>query len=192
MKNLFVLFVTMFTLAMCSSSMYAQVSQQQKITVNTSDLTPDQLAKIKAEQELAVISKKMEQYGNWVGIGGEIGQAIKDGLYAVKDVAVEFGGTSVGKFTMYLIAWKVMGKDIVRIFLGLIFILVATIVIWKSYKLNFCARRIKVKDNGWRVWLPNEYSIIEPKTFDGINLVRVLIWFILIGVFGLTYAIMFG
>ena len=184
--------VTMFTLVMYSSTMYAQSQTAQKITVNTSDLTPDQLAKIQAQQELEIMTKKMEQYGNWVGIGGEIGQAVKDGLFAVKDVAVEFGGTDVGKFTMYLIAWKVMGKDIVRIFLGLLFIIVATSIVWKSYKLNLTTRKVKLKDNGWRFWLPNEYQLIKPEEFDGEHFVRVLVWFLIIGMFGVTYAIMFG
>ena len=55
-------------------------------------------------------------------------------LNAVVDVSEKFGNTKVGTFTMYLIAWKVVGVDITRIILGLLFVTIATIFILKALK----------------------------------------------------------
>jgi uncharacterized membrane protein YciS (DUF1049 family) len=53
----------------------------------------------------------------WVGIGKEIGEATKQGLDAVVDSANKFGNTKVGNFVMIMIAWKIMGAEL----LGYIF-----------------------------------------------------------------------
>jgi hypothetical protein len=164
----------------------------EKITVNTSDLTIDQLAKIKAEQEIETLQKKLDTYGNWVGVGGEIGTAVKEGLTAVVDVADKFGKTDVGKFTLVMVAWKVMGKDIVRIFLGLIFITTLTIFMFRIYRKTFTAYRIETSSNGLRFWLPKTYSVITPERWEGYEAVKILFIVMYAGGIGLTYAIMFG
>lgn len=171
---------------------YAQTPvEPEKIVVNVTDLTPSQLEKIKADERLKTITEKIETYGNWVGVGNEVGIAIKEGLNAVVDVSERFGNTKVGEFTMYLIAWKVVGKDFVRIFLGIIFILIISILIFKSFRRMF-PRKILFKSNGWKFWLPKEYKLIEPVHYDSMEFVKFLHIIALAGAFGLTYAIMFG
>ena len=54
---------------------------------------------------------------------------MNEGLAAVVDQAERFGTTKVGNFVMVMIAWKVIGKDMVGIILG-IPILIAGICIW--------------------------------------------------------------
>lgn len=171
----------------------AQQTAPEKIIVNTTDLTPDQLAKIKAQQELETLQKKMDTYGKWVGVGGEVGTAIKEGLNAVVDVSDKFGKTDVGKFTLAMVAWKIMGKDVLRIFFGIVFAVIFTVFMFKYYKTNFTVHKIKVKDNGWKFWLPNEYQLVTPnERWDGYQFVKWLTILMLIGGYIITYAIMFG
>lgn len=169
-----------------------------KVVISTRDLTPDQLAKIQAEKQLETanaqidaLQKKVETYGKWVGVGGEIGQAVKDGLNAVVDVADKFGGTNVGKFTMSMIAWKVIGKDIAKIVLGLMFFLTMFVVIWNIYKKVILTRKYVVNDPGLFKY-PKEYKVVE-SNLDGEE--KAWLSIALLCVLGLsswiTYAIMF-
>lgn len=194
MKKLFGLLALMVMLTITQSySVTAQTpAQPETIIVNKSDLTTEQLAKITLENEAKSLEQRIQTYGKWAGSGKEIGIAIRDGLTAVVDVADKFGNTKVGTFTMYMVAWKIIGKDLVRIFIGLIFILVLIpFVVW-SYKKNYTTRRICIKGNGWKFWLPKEYKIIEPDTFDGYQFLKFLHIIVIFGGFGITYAIMFG
>ena len=56
-------------------------------------LTADQLAKYQSDLRVAELEKKLQTYGNWVGVGGEIGIAVREGLGAVVDVSEKFGKT---------------------------------------------------------------------------------------------------
>jgi len=174
--------------------MLAVVSNAQSQTVNVpvDQLTPTQLLKIQSDAKIAELEKKLQTYGNWVGVGGEIGTAVKEGLSAVVDVADKFGKTDVGKFTMIMIAYKVMGKDFIRIIIGLLFFLVFSTFLFIYHKRHFTVRRIAIEDNGWKFWLPKKYQIIEPKRYEGYEFVKWANIAMLLGSFGITYAIMFG
>lgn len=117
MKKIFVLSFVLAFLALACCSANAQTTTP-KTGDPTSYMTPEQLAKYEADIRVAELQKKLDIYGNWVGVGGEVGTAVREGLNAVVDVADKFGKTDVGRFTMILVAWKVIGKDIMRIVLG--------------------------------------------------------------------------
>lgn len=134
---------------------------EEKITVKTSDLTADQLAKIKLEQANAELQNKLDTYGKWVGVGGEIGSAVREGLNAVVDVSDKFSKTDVGKFTLIMIAWKVIGKDCIRIFLGLSFAIVLISFLIYSIKRTCLPRRVCVENPGLFKY-PKKYEIVEP------------------------------
>jgi len=171
--------------------------EPEKITVKTSDLTIDQLAKIKAQAEVETMQKKLETYGKWVGVGGEIGNAVKESLTAVVDVSDKFGKTDVGKFTMVMVGWKIIGKDLLRILFGIVFATIYTIFMFRYYKKGFTTYRIPIKDNGWKFWLPKEYHIVKEAndrntSYDGYEVVKWLNIVMLIAGYAITYAIMFG
>lgn len=192
MKN-FILFsvFAIFVLAF-SQTTYAQVTTPERITVDKNYLTSDQIAKIESDARVAELEKKLETYGNWVGVGGEIGTAVKEGLTAVVEVADKFGSTDVGKFTLVMVAWKVMGKDIIRIFLGLVFIVGLTIMMLRIYKKTFTTYKVANESNGIKFWLPKTYTIVTPVRWDGYEAVKILFIFLYAGGIGLTYAIMFA
>lgn len=195
MKKLAILF-TIFAILIiaCCPKVNAQTvnPEPEKVVVNKSDLTTTQLLKIESDAKIAELQKKLETYGNWVGVGGEIGTAVKESLLAVVDVADKFGSTKVGKFTLVMVAWKVMGKDIVRIGLGLLLILVVTIFVFINYRKNFTTRKVRIKGNTLAFWIPREYELVEPKTYEGFEFVRYLYVLTLLGSYGIAYAIMFA
>lgn len=193
MKNFITLIsiLALLAVATCPKANAQTTYPTEKITVNTSDLTPDQLAKIKAQQELETMQQKLETYGKWVGVGGEIGNAVKESLNSVVDVADKFGKTDVGKFTLIMVAWKIIGKDAVRIFLGLLFYLSITWIFMKIYKNTYMPKKILVKNPGYFKY-PKEYTIIQPERWEGYEAVKILMIFLYAGAIGLTYAIMFA
>lgn len=158
-------------------------------------LTADQMAKYQSDLKVAELEKKLQTYGNWVGVGGEIGTAVKEGLSAVVDVSEQFGKTDVGKFTMLMIAWKVMGKDIIKIFIGLIFLFIALFTAYKSMRKTIFGFNRKVKSNGLLFWKPNEYQWVSGTFSDYSSEGIGFMWFLhvvfILGSIGITYAIMF-
>ena len=63
MKNF--IFLLLIAILATSVNSYAQQNvNQELITVNAKDLTPDQLAKIKAEAEVKALESKLQTYGN--------------------------------------------------------------------------------------------------------------------------------
>lgn len=185
--------MTMFLLVMPQTFAQSQstYSHDQKITVNSSDLTVDQLAKIELEKANAELQKKVDTYGKWVGVGGEVGIAVKEGLTAVVDVADKFGKTDVGKFTIYMVAWKVMGKDLIKIIIGLLFFFLFTTTLIFTYRRLVNPRRFLVENPGWLRY-PKKYLVIESKySADDTTLVAVIfIIFFFVGMW-ITYAVMF-
>ena len=198
MKKIFGL-LSIFVLILLVMPVQAQTSQQ--VTVDITDLTPAQRAKVEAdaliakqEAQIAIYEKKIEQFGDWVGVGGEVGEAVKQGLEAVVDVADKFGQTDVGKFTLVLVAWKVMGKDVVKIILGLIFFAMLVVIITRFYRNTVIDKKMLSKRTPQGFWKRpiKEYVVVE-SSLDGEErtwLTIVLGVIFLLGIW-ITYAIMF-
>ena len=171
----------------------------------TNYLTPEQLAQYNADKAMAEVElahelevekleKKIEQFGDWVGVGGEVGIAVEEGLSAVVDVADKFGQTDVGKFTLVLIAWKVMGKDVVKILLGVVFFSVLVFLLSRFYRRTISSRRILVERTPQGAWKRDKKEWeVEKSNLDGDErawLTAGIIAAFLIGIW-ITYGIMF-
>lgn len=59
------------------------------------------------------------QISQYIGIGKEVGEAVKNGLESVVDVSNKFANTPVGQFTMVMIAWKILGKELLHLVVGI-------------------------------------------------------------------------
>lgn len=183
--------LSIFTLLLVIMPIQAQISQ---VGDPTTYMTPKQLAKYQGDMDIAELEKKLQTYGNWVGVGGEVGNAIEEGLTAVVDVADKFTGTDVGKFTMILVAWKVVGKDLVRIVLGSVFLILVTFLFFRVYRNTYMPKRNLIERIPKGLWKRDikKYEIITPNTWEGYNFVKILMLFLYAGAFGIGYAIMFA
>lgn len=122
MRNLFLALMFM------SSPLIAQDTTM--VSVPKSALTATQLAAVEAQG----IKDKAVTYGSWVGVGKEIGEAVNSSLSAISDNAAKFADTKVGKFSMFIVAWKVLGNDILGIFYALTITFVGLPVLIWSYR----------------------------------------------------------
>ncbi len=123
-------------------------------------------------------SPDVEAASSWVGVGKEIGAAVNGGLVglmyslvamgglaAVVDQTDRFGATRVGVFVMAMVAWKVIGSELVDIVFG-IPICLAGVLLWIwSIRRFFFPKRVLVKSDGkLREWGVENYKFA---TSDG-------------------------
>jgi len=126
-----------------------------------------------------------------IGWGKEIGEMIKEALMAVVEVAQKFSDTNVGKFTMYMVAWKVMGQDIVRILLGLLFFTTFVTTLILIYRRVVLPRKYMIENPGFLRY-PKKYEVVETGLdSDGIGWVTLLFVVAFLLCIWITYAIMF-
>ena len=112
MKNALILCAALFAATLLPNHSHAQQSgNSELVTVKKSDLPADLIARLESQKKVEDVKKTLQTVGEFAGIGKEIGVAVNEGLGAVTDQASKFADTTPGKFTMFLIAWKVMAKD---------------------------------------------------------------------------------
>jgi hypothetical protein len=123
-----ILFLCVFTLG---SSLQAQEQQEEQVTIPKSMLTKQQLEEVTAKDMQA----RVKQYGSWVGIGHEVGVAVNEGLSAVTTQSNAFANTKVGKWTIFVIVFKVLGLPVVGMIFGFGLLIVGTpIWLWSFRK----------------------------------------------------------
>lgn len=167
MKKIILLIALIMSVAFTVNAQNTQKPQQ--IVVNTDDLTPDQLAKVQARNKVEQVTEQLETYSKYAGMGKEVGVAVKEGLGAVKDVTLEFADSDVGKLTMGLIVWKVIGDDIVGIVIGIpLWLLGMILLVWSYRKTSVSRRRLTSREGGW--WIfggKKQYEFRDAQYEDG-------------------------
>lgn len=132
------------TMVLFSGGIFAQTQADDRIVVHKSDLPPDLLAQLEREKTV----EQIEQIGEWAGKGREVGVAVNEALKAITTNTVEFSKTDLGKYTMFLVAWKVMGRDFVQLIISFLsFLIFAPFWIW-SFKKH-CLKEDAIADVQW-------------------------------------------
>lgn len=118
-------------------------------------LTPEQIDRLDPTTKAQIVALQTEQKSDqiiatgskWVGLGKEIGSAMNESLTAITTTAANFADTKLGRFTMILVAYKVIGTELLQIAFGILWLI---ILIWVSIYLykNNCDRAILTS----RIW----------------------------------------
>jgi hypothetical protein len=163
MRTIFLLiaFVIAFTLPM---------QGQEKVLVPKSELTAEQLAKVTANETKETVKK----YGEWVGLGKEVGEAFDGALGAIQKHAQDLADSRLGVFIMFLIAYKIIGTDMVQFAVGVPLLIAGLSAILWSYRKTCIVRRIKVKGGPTPEWkLVNDTKSTDDR--QGEMIVHVLV-----------------
>lgn len=77
-------------------------------------LSAQQIQTIKELQKLGMTIQMPDSVtqGKYSGLGKEIGLGVGNALAAVNKEVAAFGESKVGKFTMLIVAWKILGEDV--------------------------------------------------------------------------------
>lgn len=172
------LVLTLAILALCGIA-EAQTQQQpqesEKIVVDVKDLPPEVVARIRAKQAIETLG----EYRQYAEMGRAVGIAVDGALTAITKHTAEFASTGVGKFTMFIVAWKVLGGDVVHYTFGLLFFLVATCVFLWSWWKNCISRKVLVE----RAGKERKYQIVNDPTKDmtlhGTRAIHALVYMIM-------------
>lgn len=126
-----------------------------RVTVPESMLTAEQKATLAVEQT----ADRVAQYGEWVGMGEEVGKAVSGALTAVTDSASKFADTKVGRLTVALVIWKVVARDAVGIVIGIPVLITFIVLWWRAYRRTCLGELVCVgrSDDGKR-----KYEYKEP------------------------------
>lgn len=132
----------LFACLLCTGAFSQQ--QEETVTVPKSMLSKEQIGEISAKE----LQQKIDTYGKWVGMGHEVGTAVNESLSAVTAQANNFAQTGVGKWTMFVVIYKIIGHDVLGCVFATIFWFVGVPIWLWSY----------------RRYLPHKY--LKRKTFD--------------------------
>lgn len=136
---------TLLVLLLTSSSLSAKL--------NMDNLTEEQITKLVeyAEEMRSAIdpnTTRDEELNEWKGLGAEVGKAIGSTAKEMNLSINEFAASPVGKITMLIVCWKLVGKNIASAIVGSILLLVITLVWLKFYKQSCLIRKTTLHENG--------------------------------------------
>jgi uncharacterized protein YxeA len=132
---LLALTVSMFTVAQTNLSQ----SEFQKLPVEVQQ-------QILSVKQNATTDQQIENIGKWVGLGKEVGLAVNESLSAVTKTASDFAETDLGKLTVGLVIWKVVGHDILQISFGLLWLILIFGISGFVYHKYAKTRRYLIKE----------------------------------------------
>jgi len=117
---------------------------QEKVTVPKSMLTQEQLSQLNQKN-------LRENVSGWAGVGKEIGEAVNSSLQAVTTQSNNFAQTGVGKLTVILVVWKVIGDEFLHVAVGLLeLVIFLPVWIW-SYRRTCITRSFTMPDKTVKV-----------------------------------------
>ena len=164
------MFKRVMTFALLMSTVFAAAALSQtttdnsnKVVVDRSILTADQLRQVQTSQTLDQVA----QIGQYAGLGKEIGEGVNGALSAITDNANKFANTKVGVYTMWLVAYKVVGGRALRFVVGgIMLLLMFPTLVW-AFRRNAIVRPIlskeifdpttKARTREFRTYEPNSY-----------------------------------
>ncbi len=145
-------------LVICLILISATFSVAQTVTVDLSKIGKD------ARNEIIDSQKKQEStpenVKSWVGVGREIGKAIDEMAKSLNTNINEFAKTPVGKTAMFLLVYKVIGRDIARtVMIFIIYTFVVILLIWSFRKFHMTEKiEVKDKDGNMKIQFVPRYN----------------------------------
>lgn len=153
----------LFALLLAASAASAQNQEgDELVTVPKKFVSSAGITEAKAVETTSTVK-------NYVGIGKEVGTAFREGLGAITDETDRFAKTDPGKFTMFLIFFRMMGIQLVRMAFGIILAFVGTWIWVIAFRKNCLpqryVRRENIGENGKVA--SRDYDIKEPHFAEG-------------------------
>jgi len=150
---------------------------QLKAELDASGLTPEQAAKFQLEIERIKATNKennitkpeeiIEKTTKYAELGKAIGIAIGETAKSLNVAVNDFVKTPVGQITCIVIAWKILGRDIIRYGVGYTLIL-SSIILWiYLYKKAYGQQIKKVEyTSGWWIFRGRTVEYVDAKPED--------------------------
>ena len=137
------------------------------------------------QKQIVYQQQTVQNASDWVGLGKEIGEAFNGALNALTKNASEFADTNLGKFAMFLVAFKIIGGPIVGTVFWLILFTSTTILYVIYLKRNVLVKRVledEIFDATTGKLLKRNYKNYEPNETDGRAILSTIFYIILIAI----------
>lgn len=108
-----------------SSILFAQT---EVVTLDLNQINPELANQIRMLNNETQLEKRIERFGKWVGLGKEVGVAVSEGLSSLNEETNKFADTRVGKYVMFIIAFKILGYPITQLIVGFTIFMIGTII----------------------------------------------------------------
>jgi len=133
-------------------------SQAKIVTVDDSLLTDNQKTELTVKNNVEMVSK-------YTGLGKEIGVAVNDGLSAITTQANNFANTKVGTWTMWIITYKIIGRDLLKLIIGIPLFFIILFVLLYQFRQGFYPKKLRMKGSIVDGWLGKaEYEVVTPSS----------------------------
>lgn len=171
MKRLLVLCLFAFSVA------FGQTADgEQLVTVKKKFVSQAGVSESVAAQNTASVS-------SYIGLGKEVGTAVKEGLTALTDEADRFSKTKPGEFVMMIIAFKVIGKPLMGFVVGMFLLIIGLPLWWITYRKNcfdtkYMSREVVDKEGK----VTRDYQIKDRNASDGEHFLYYLFLLVWVGV----------
>lgn len=84
--------------------------------------------------------------GKWAGLGKEIGEGVNSALMAIEGSATRISETTLGKTAINVVVWKFVGKDIIRIIIGILVLAIGVPIMVKLINVSL-KKKCSLKEN---------------------------------------------
>jgi hypothetical protein len=139
-----------------------------------------QAAKMREDNENSP-QRALETAKEWSELGTGVGTALVSVSKELGMAADEFSQTSVGKITVAVIVWKVMGAEVVRKLSAILFLFVAIPLWMKYFRKLAVVESIEYHENGKKKRV-NHYNVSDYSTGGVIIPTRWVMMFLLLGI----------
>jgi len=170
MKKLFV--VLAMVCFLCMGSMAYAVDTNGLSETQKAEIAM-QIAKMK-EEKASPQPSTPAKVNEWVQVGQNVGYALIGAADKVGIAVEKFSETKVGKVTMAIVIWKMMGSAIIHVVVGISLWIITTTILFYFYRRNVSISSVTytpVPDRFWRK------KVVEYRNMDdGVGFVYALIW----------------
>lgn len=126
-------------------------SAHAQTTVDVSKLTPEQQAAVKKsidsmKGEPNISQTAREETEKWVELGGNMGKAAVGAAKELGMAANEFVATPIGRVTMGVVVYKVIGKDVLKTITGFcVLVVFLCLAVWFAKRKHYSSIEYEYK-----------------------------------------------
>ncbi len=131
------------------------LADETTVTIDLSKLDPAQAtAVLEAKKKIEALSQPVvevvntEKLNEWADVGLKVGQALSSICKELSIGVNDFIQTPVGKLTMVLIVWKVVGIELWNIVGGITVWVAMMSLVWYSFRFFHMTKKITTYDHG--------------------------------------------
>ena len=139
MRRVSRILIALFFCTLVLGGSLAAVQAQTNVTVDLTKMEPDVAAKILESQrqrgEVKTSLVTADKVTEWVSIGPNVAKAIAEAAKALSLEVNEFINTPVGRWSLILIVWYVVGKDLFSMAVAVSIWAVITMITWHSFRI---------------------------------------------------------